>query len=762
MTTSDRMKKWAALTATAAGEPCRVGDRARVPAIEILAALLVGAVAGCHGSAPESSPGDRGPVAAVVKKSAPASPASDRQPAPAVVKKSAPASSSSDRDAVEAVARGFLKASKEHDQAGMEAFLTAKARTQFAKSGGTDRTAGLLLGATYQLGEPAIKGDTADIPATLREAGKEQKMGLKLRRVGGKWGVFALSGRVVPDDPQSEIVINFEEPEAIFGQLFGGKPEDLAKAMEKNLKDSFDRATKDMVEGKPESADLAVEALASISRDQFEASWKADVPSKGRPAGEVLKELAKGMGRSLETTAIQDRALARPLAIEVRGLSRHQAIDEVARSAGLAPVYPEPGVSFDPSAGESSVHATMRLSPRHGPRFVAFTGPFLVEMVDVKQAVPYATAVLTLKVTATGLPPIVLNDLEHRPRDTFNVTEVVDAKGRSLVDTDAKTPGGLFTGRTIPGEYERTTRLPLKGLLRDVSAIKTLRCKLRVPLPARVDTIRFDTLAPGQTRKVGDLEVTLKTATRGRTNVNGTPGESQNLSIVLRRDHPDSAKRSEPGQNARPVPPGIAPDRVKLVGHDAKGRPLRTSSLGSFPSDRSSWTFNLTIQGRAAGLVAKVIAVEDVVVYEALLQDIPLASHGSMPERIEPARFPGHESPVAVEFLSIGGSAPFQTAHLRVTNHSDKDIRMLGMKLDYLAPDGRRLGGWDMQDQWGTPWNPGRDPGEPNPILVAKGSKTVFEINPPFLTKGTKTIAVTVRTVGFADAEAWHAPGLKK
>ena len=27
---------------------------------------------------------------------------------------------------------------------------------------------------------------------------------------------------------------------------------------------------------------------------------------------------------------------------------------------------------------------------------------------------------------------------------------------------------------------------------------------------------------------------------------------------------------------------------------------------------------------------------------------------------------------------------------------------MLGMKLDYLAPDGRRLGGWDKQDQWGT------------------------------------------------------------
>jgi hypothetical protein len=97
-----------------------------------------------------------------------------------------------------------------------------------------------------------------------------------------------------------------------------------------------------------------------------------------------------------------------------------------------------------------------------------------------------------------------------------------------------------------------------------------------------------------------------------------------------------------------------------------------------------------------------------------------------------------------------------------VTNHSNKDIRMLGMKLDYLAPDGRRLGGWDRQDQWGMPWRADRDPGQPDPILVAKGSRREFEINAPFLTQGTKTIAITVRTVGFADAETWTAPGVPK
>jgi len=154
-----------------------------------------------------------------------------------------------------------------------------------------------------------------------------------------------------------------------------------------------------------------------------------------------------------------------------------------------------------------------------------------------------------------------------------------------------------------------------------------------------------------------------------------------------------------------------------------------------------------------------------------------------MPERIEPARFPGHEVPVSVEFVSIGGRdlfkntqvprpgpsvvtgapspslEPFKTTQLSVTNHSNKDIRMLGMKFDYLAPDGRRLGGWDKQDQWGT-WRP-LHPGDAKPILVAKGSQAVFETDAHFLPTGTKTIAVTVRTVGFADAETWTAAVLK-
>ena len=628
MAYDDRMKKWAALPVVEASESHRVGHRAQVPAFVFLAALLVATAFGCHRSAPESAP-------------------SDRQSAPAV---------SSDRDAIEAVVRGYLKAENERDLKGAEGFLTAKARAFYTEHTRLREGAPRMLGATYQLGEPAITGDTADIAVTYREAGQERKNALKLRRVDGKWGIFAYVNRLDPDDPDSEIIMNLEDPEATSNQYFSKLVGATPKEFEEDFKKGHDRQIQELVEGKPGPDDLAVEALESISREQFEASWKLDIHSEGRPAGEVLSDLAKMIGRTLETTPIQDRALARPLAIDVRGLSRLQAIDGVARAGGLSPVYPDPEWNSD-SSGQHLESATLRLRPRRGPSSIAFRGPFQVE-ADLSEAAPHATAILTVKATASGLPPFCLNDLGRAHGDAFIVTDVLDAKGRSLVDTEAAASIRKFWVTPPPGEYAQFTRVPLKGLLRDVSAIKTLRCKLSIPLPTRVETVRFDRLVPGETRTVGDLDLTLQTADKRQQRVDDTPVEHQVLSIVVHRNNLDRAKPLEPDKKERPVPEGIGKDRVKFVGHDAQGWPLKTSSSGAISSDSSgSWTPKISIHGPATSLVAKVIMGWDTLVYEFVLEDIPLASRASMPERIEPAAFPGKDSPVTVEVLPIGGNA---------------------------------------------------------------------------------------------------------
>ena len=275
--------------------------------------------------------------------------------------------------------------------------------------------------------------------------------------------------------------------------------------------------------------------------------------------------------------------LARPVTIDVRGHSRLQAIEEVARSAGLSPVYAETVTSFDPSAGGNPVQAALRLRPRRGPNLVASAGPFLVEVLDLKEAVPYATAVLSLRVAASGLPAVVLNDLQRGQQESFIVTDAVDAQGRSLMDTEAAASGGMSMGRVMTVEFDRTKGLALKGLLREVSTIKRLRGRVRVTLPVRVETIRFDALTPGETRKVGDLELTLKTVRKGAMSYNGKQGESWNFSIAFRRNNPDQAKPGEPGKKGRPAPGGIGPDRVKIVGHDAQGRPRQDGPFRLFP-----------------------------------------------------------------------------------------------------------------------------------------------------------------------------------
>jgi hypothetical protein len=68
--------------------------------------------------------------------------------------------------------------------------------------------------------------------------------------------------------------------------------------------------------------------------------------------------------------------------------------------------------------------------------------------------------------------------------------------------------------------------------------------------------------------------------------------------------------------------------------------------------------------GDGDGSITGWIADVDAVTYEALLQDIPLAFHGSMPERIESARFPGHDSPVSAIRPSRSSSSR-STARLR-------------------------------------------------------------------------------------------------
>ena len=146
---------------------------------------------------------------------------------------------------------------------------------------------------------------------------------------------------------------------------------------------------------------------------------------------------------------------------------------------------------------------------------LAFAGPFLVEVVDVKEAVPYATAILTLKVAASGLSPIVLNELERGNPDAFSVTDVLDAKGHSLVDTESAASSGRL-GSAIRGSMQRTTRVALKACC--ATSRPSRRCDVSCAFPYRPGSRRSASIPwpPARPGKLGDLDFTLQAATKGQ------------------------------------------------------------------------------------------------------------------------------------------------------------------------------------------------------------------------------------------------------
>jgi hypothetical protein len=626
-----------------------------------------------------------------------------------------PANPARDRDDVEAAARGFMKAAKEGDRESMLSLMTEKARQRTREEGGIRFVGKTSPGTTYQLGNPTITEDTAHVPGIMREVGSEGQFTLKLRRDAGHWRVYEMTVRVIKDDPDSELPFNFEDPEELGEQIFG-KPGDFARDMEKEFH-------RNLVEGigKPDSDDVATEALEGMDQRTFDATWKDDLEVEDRPAGEALRTLAERMGLKVETTPAQDRALARHITLALQGRSRWELIEEVCRQVGFYPVYSEPG--------HISSLELIRLKQRPRPRPVAFAGPFLVELDELQEFVPHATGMLTVKVSALGLPAGVAKSLHQSEKPVWTLAEVVDDQGRDLSDPDGANLYLSGFGKTDPYGYNYSWIVPVRNLLRDVAVIDTLRGRLHVPLPARVETLRFATTAPGAVQQAGDIEMTLRSANRQQQDFDGTVFDENTFDFEFK---------------------GAQGSRVNFVAYDARGQLLQTSK-NSWSGSNNEGLAQITVSGQPASVVAKVIAELQEAEYEFRMEDIPLPSHAKMPEKLEPAMFPGHEVPVTVEFVKLGEKDIGRDVQLRVTNHADKDIRVIELKFEYLDAEGKVVGEWSHNKLMRTPGS------ETNPIVVAKHATTVSEVQAPFIPDETERVGVTVLRVGFIDATQWVA-----
>jgi hypothetical protein len=137
--------------------------------------------------------------------------------------------------------------------------------------------------------------------------------------------------------------------------------------------------------------------------------------------------------------------------------------------------------------------------------------------------------------------------------------------------------------------------------------------------------------------------------------------------------------------------------------------------------------------------------------YEFLLENLPLSSAERMPEKLTPASFPGRDVPLSLDFVRVIRDGFVVKAQFRLINHSDKAVRTVSLKLDYLNQAGQSVGNWSNLEHSATAKPQQKD----LPLLVGKNATAVIEVQAPFLPANATTVKAVPLKAVFADATEW-------
>jgi len=590
-----------------------------------------------------------------------------------------------DREAARQVVVKFMELSKEGGDEGMVMpLLTDKAQVGYQRGENMPDVPKTRPGQTVEVGEAAVTGDTAEVPVTVREAGGADKAIFLVKRQGRDWKIYGMAVEFEPGNPKSVFRFDFENPKAMAKDMFGIDLDQMGNDFKNNMDAAFKGGGQ--TDPSPKAADRENEALAPLTRDAFEAMWKSGVAADAKPAKDVIGQLAEDLGADVKTTPVQDKMLARPVTVSLAGRSRPDLLDDVARRVGLVPVWGAP------AGPKIKTALSFESAPRAKP--LVHAGPFVVEVKEVVEYVPHATGRLTFRVTAPDLPPAVARLMRAAAaRDRVSVTAITGPGGQSLTAGDASMSSGLV----LDAGFEQTFDAPLKNLLKDVTAIKAVRGVIRVPLPTAVETLRFDAPAAGAVAKNGPVEVTLAQYAK-------QPGPAARVGLKLK---------------------GAGPARARVLAYDAQKK-LIAVSPSSYSGSDDGGEMEVVVQGDAAALVVKLITKLETVEYPFAFADLPLPGAAGMPDKLVPAAFAGHAVPVSVEFVRVTTPGNFAKARFRVTNHADKAVRSLDVKLHYLDAAGKHIGEW-----FSVPFpDPVAGLDGPPPLAVEKSAGAEGDIRP--------------------------------
>ncbi|MCP4645352.1 MAG: hypothetical protein GY851_33220 [bacterium] len=357
-----------------------------------------------------------------------------------------------------------------------------------------------VMPAGYTLGQPTVTGDEAAIVLRVEEGAVVSDVSLSLRRENGRWVVRSTTHPATPGNPaltmywktnpQGEIEFDLEAAKA--NPAPDGQP--LVSITNETPADKQPPARTPQTPPSPVVSINQFEEFGFASRESFEKTWQIDVNIADRPLGEVLAELTEPYDLEIRARQVGEDILDQPVSIQLAGVSRVEAMDAVCRQVGVYPDFA--GGVYGGLGSRVSLMSGQR------PGVSTYAGPFLVTLEDAGQPLSRDTASVRATLFALGLswPGLVAEG-----RDLLQITEVLDAEGNCLLDTEAYEPHRA-KARGEGGNLLVKADLPLRGVA-EGATIQSLRGVSQAALLTEEHELQFETYSPGARQAAGPLEI---------------------------------------------------------------------------------------------------------------------------------------------------------------------------------------------------------------------------------------------------------------
>lgn len=640
---------------------------------EALGLVLLVALAGCSGDAPrESAPVTNAPASA--------------SPSQTVEK--------------------FLEAIQRDDRAVFTALLTEASREALAGGEGLSFSSENLDG--YDVGAESIRDATAEVAVEVHHDGATQDARLLLRRENGLWRIHGM--RVAFGE--GELTLDFEaEALGAVGEMVEQLGNELGQALQEGFEQAFEELEAAWAQGGTSEEIIAeaalFESLAAVSRADFDAAWRTDVVAEGQSGAQLLDELLRDTGLALDAGE-HDDALALPLSFELRGVSRIQAIERVAREAGLYPVWPSLRMGF----GHEDVRQALTFAQGERALPAQFVGPFLIEITDLDEHAPSPVGSIEVTVRALGLSQAALA-YQSEMGEVVHVAALRNAAGEPLTDEEMHHWGTPDTHGTY---FTYSLEKELSGLLRGVETIAELSGEVRFTVPVDVEELSLEPGAAPATRS-------------GRIQI-GQWGKDVRFDLAAEADA------------------SLEAVSVRMSPRKADGAPL-----GTLYSGANGWGSKLQASLQCPEPPAAVemkLCREEHLTYAFRFDAIPLQRFAEQPERLAPLTFRGVE-PVRGRLVgAIRREGDQAEITIELENTSNKDAHTVVFNFVYLDAAGNKLedfphtlmGNYDFERQAAGP--------------VVTANQTVLEETfAAFLPQNAASIRFELSRAEFPDGTSW-------